>query len=92
MEIIDGKWYMEGIDWDDEGCIHSSSELLDVIEDIGFLPLFSNDIQGFSGPVGMAHRIKQDRQDCVRQILWRTRRIYLKKMVSLFRQLPPQRI
>ena len=19
MEIIDGKWYMEGIDWDDEG-------------------------------------------------------------------------
>ena len=48
MEVIDGNWYMDGIDWDDEGCIHSSRELSGIIEDIGFLPLFSNDIPGFS--------------------------------------------
>ena len=48
MEVIDGQWYMNGLDWDDEGCIHSSDELLDVIEKVGFLPLFSNSVPGFS--------------------------------------------
>ena len=48
MEVINGEWYMDGLDWDDEGCIHSSDELLDVIESVGFLPLFSNSVQGFS--------------------------------------------
>ncbi len=48
MEVINGEWYMEGLDWDDEGCIHSSDELLDVIESVGFLPLFGNVIPGFS--------------------------------------------
>lgn len=48
MEVINGQWYMGGIDWDDEGCIHSADELLGVIEKIGFLPLFENGIPGFS--------------------------------------------
>jgi len=48
MEVIDGKWYMEGVDWKDPSCIHSSNELLDVIEEVGFLPLFSNEVSGFS--------------------------------------------
>ena len=48
MEVIDGQWYMNGLDWDDEGCIHSSSELLSVIDKVGFLPLFSNSVPGFS--------------------------------------------
>lgn len=48
MEVINGQWYMYGPDWDDEGCIHSSDELLKVIEDVGFLPLFGNDVSGFS--------------------------------------------
>lgn len=48
MYVLDGQWYMEGLDWDDEGCIHSSSELLSVIESVGFLPLFSNQVPGFS--------------------------------------------
>lgn len=48
MEVINGQWYMDGISWDDEGCLHGSDELLDVIEDTGFMPLFSNDIPGFS--------------------------------------------
>ncbi|MBO4927459.1 MAG: hypothetical protein J5379_04325 [Clostridiales bacterium] len=48
MEVIDGQWIMEGMDWDDEGCVHTADELLDVIEKVGFLPLFSNRVPGFS--------------------------------------------
>ena len=48
MEVIDGQWYIEGLDWDDPGCVHSAYELLEVIEEVGFLPLFANDIPGFS--------------------------------------------
>lgn len=48
MQIIDGEWYMDGIEWSDEGCLHESCELLDVIRKIGFLPLFSNGVEGFS--------------------------------------------
>ena len=39
---------MNGISSGEEGCIQNSSALIDVIEDVGFLPLFSNNINGFS--------------------------------------------
>ncbi len=48
MEVINGEWIMSGIDWDAKGCIHSAEELLKVIDKIGFLPLFSNKVPGFS--------------------------------------------
>jgi len=48
MEVINGEWIMDGLDWSEEGCVHSSDELLEVIEEIGFLPLFSNSVSGFS--------------------------------------------
>ena len=48
MYVLDGQWYMQGLDADDEGCIRSSGELLSVIESVGFLPLFSNNVTGFS--------------------------------------------
>ena len=48
MYVLDGQWYMQGLDRDDEGCIRSSGELLSVIESVGFLPLFSNSVAGFS--------------------------------------------
>ncbi len=48
MEVIDGQWFMNGIDWDDERCLHSPGELLELVEKTGFLPLFSNRIEGFS--------------------------------------------
>ena len=48
MYVLDGQWYMQGLDRDDEGCIRSSGELLSVIESVGFLPLFSNNVAGFS--------------------------------------------
>lgn len=48
MQVINGQWIMEGLDWNDEGCIRSSGELLEVIEKVGFMPLFGNSIPGFS--------------------------------------------
>ncbi len=48
MEKIDGEWIIHGMDWDEPGCIHTAEELLEVIERVGFLPLFSNDVPGFS--------------------------------------------
>lgn len=43
-----GTWIMYGVDWDDEECIHSVEEAIDYIEKVGFLPLFKNDVPGFS--------------------------------------------
>jgi hypothetical protein len=45
---IDGKWVMEGLDRKDARRIKSSNELTEYINDIGFLPLFKNNIDGFS--------------------------------------------
>lgn len=39
---------MNGLSRGSEGCILSPDELLEVIEAVGFLPLFENDIPGFS--------------------------------------------
>lgn len=43
-----GTWIMYGVDWDDPECIHTVQEAIDFINEIGFLPLFKNDIPGFS--------------------------------------------
>ena len=43
-----GTWIMYGLDEDDPGCIHNSKELLNLINEIGFIPLFKNGIEGFS--------------------------------------------
>ena len=32
MEVIDGNWYMEGLEYNDPRCIRSSGEILEVIE------------------------------------------------------------
>lgn len=39
---------MRGLDWDDPSRIQSWEELIDRIDEIGFLPLFKNEIDGFS--------------------------------------------
>lgn len=39
---------MYGVDWEDPECLHTADELLDYINEIGFLPLFRNAIPGFS--------------------------------------------
>ena len=48
MIVEDGKWIMQGVDWYDSSCIHSPDELIDVINEYGFLPLFANEVEGFS--------------------------------------------
>ena len=43
-----GTWVMYGVDWNDPECIHTVEEATEYINRIGFLPLFKNDIPGFS--------------------------------------------
>ena len=43
-----GVWIMRGMDWDDPCRIRSWEELIDWIDEIGFVPLFKNEINGFS--------------------------------------------
>lgn len=43
-----GTWIMHGVAEDDPKCIHSAEEAITYINEVGFLPLFKNDIPGFS--------------------------------------------
>ena len=43
-----GEWIMHGMKWDNPNCIHSVDEAIEYIDKVGFLPLFKNDIDGFS--------------------------------------------
>lgn len=48
MPNENGTWIMYGVAWDDPECLHTVDEAIDYINEIGFLPLFKNDIPGFS--------------------------------------------
>ena len=48
MEKIDGVWYMTGLKRNDRGRIKNIDELTAFVESVGFIPLFANDIEGFS--------------------------------------------
>lgn len=41
-------WIMYGVDENDPYCIHTAEQLIEYINEIGFLPLFKNEIPGFS--------------------------------------------
>lgn len=43
-----GEWIMYGVSESDPGCIKSPDELIDCVNEIGFLPLFRNSVPGFS--------------------------------------------
>lgn len=43
-----GEWIMRGLDWDDPLRIRTPEELIRYIDQVGFLPLFANEIPGFS--------------------------------------------
>lgn len=43
-----GTWIMYGVDRDDPECIHTVEEAIAYINEVGFLPLFKNEIPGFS--------------------------------------------
>lgn len=48
MGAENGTWIMYGVNEDDPCCIHTVEELMEYIDEIGFLPLFKNAIPGFS--------------------------------------------
>ena len=48
MAVEDGAWIMRGLDWDDPSRIQSWEELIGWIDEVGFLPLFKNEVDGFS--------------------------------------------
>lgn len=43
-----GTWIMYGVSEDDPECIHTVEQAIEYINEIGFLPLFKNEIPGFS--------------------------------------------
>ena len=48
MICENGTWIVCGVDWDDPECIHTVDEAIEYINKVGFLPLFKNEILGFS--------------------------------------------
>lgn len=48
METINGEWYMKGCAAEDPQRLRSPEEAADLIKEIGFMPLFANEIPGFS--------------------------------------------
>ena len=48
MPNENGTWIMYGVEWDDPECLHTVDDAIDYINQVGFLPLFKNDIPGFS--------------------------------------------
>ena len=48
MAPEDGTWIMHGRQWDDPLCVHTWQELVERIDEVGFLPLFRNEVEGLS--------------------------------------------
>ena len=48
MAAENGQWIMYGMAWDDPYRIRSHQELIRWVQEIGFLPLFKNEADGFS--------------------------------------------
>lgn len=48
MSVENGEWVMRGLAWGDPYRIRTWRELVNWINEVGFLPLFANEIQGFS--------------------------------------------
>ena len=48
MKYEDGQWYMQGVSRSHPDRLKSPEELLAYVDRVGFLPLFGNEIDGFS--------------------------------------------
>jgi hypothetical protein len=48
MSVENGEWIMRGLEWDNPYRIRTWRELVNWIKEIGFLPLFGNEVEGFS--------------------------------------------
>ena len=53
MANENGTWIMSGLSWDDPYRIRTWQELVNWVNEIGFLPLFANDITGFSAALSV---------------------------------------
>lgn len=56
MAAENGEWIMYGLDWDNPYRIRTYQELIRWIDEIGFLPLFKNEIEGFSAEEHVSDR------------------------------------
>ena len=48
MAVENGEWIMRGMSWNDPYRIRTWKELINWVNEVGFLPLFANDVEGFS--------------------------------------------
>ncbi|MCQ2456880.1 MAG: hypothetical protein MJ096_05945 [Clostridia bacterium] len=48
MANENGEWIMRGLQADDPGCLHTSKDVEEYVNKVGFLPLFRNSVDGFS--------------------------------------------
>ena len=48
MANENGEWIMHGLDWNSPYRIRTWQELINWINEVGFLPLFANEVEGFS--------------------------------------------
>lgn len=48
MSVENGEWIMYGLAWDDPYRIRTPKELVNWINEVGFIPLFGNGVKGFS--------------------------------------------
>lgn len=48
MRNEDGEWVMSGVADGDPSCVHTYDEMVDFVNEAGFIPLFGNEIVGFS--------------------------------------------
>lgn len=48
MASENGEWIMRGMDWNNPYRIRTWKELVKWIKEVGFLPLFANEVEGFS--------------------------------------------
>lgn len=48
MANENGTWIMKGLAWNDPYRIRTWQELVNWVNEVGFLPLFANEIEGFS--------------------------------------------
>ena len=53
MAVENGEWVLHGADWDSPERIRSWRELIDYVDKTGFLPLFQNEVKGFSVEEGL---------------------------------------
>ena len=48
MTTENGEWIIKGLEWNDPNRIRTWHELIDRVNEVGFLPFFSNEMPGFS--------------------------------------------